>query len=87
MSYNYQIEKQRIFTEEGQKDFLAFRDRANELIKKAGAFRLIEAFGSGDTFFQTACVDRMVELGELVEFVRPCWGQYRVFTTPQVHNL
>ncbi len=90
MPYNYEAEKPRLFTESGQKMFLAIRDAAHELLKEAGAFRASEliqrARTGGDTWQMTACIDRLVELGEIVELERPCWGQFRVFTTPQVHN-
>jgi len=86
--YKYQSERPRIFTDEGQRDFLKIRDEAHRLLKVAGAFRALEVLhvASGDTFFMAACLDRLVELGEIVELPRQCWGQYRVFSSPQVHN-
>lgn len=84
MGYDYQHERAALFTEEGQVQFIKIRDNILNLIKTAGAFRLEEAHIC--SWDEIACVDRMVELGELVEFKRPCWGQYRVFTTPKVHN-
>lgn len=88
MSYNYEKEKANIFTDEGQRQFLAIRDRAKYLLKEAGAFRLDEVLkgATGSSWTHIACVDRLVELGEVVELKRDCWGQFRVFTTPQVHN-
>lgn len=84
MSYNYEKERERLFTEAGQRLFIKTRDRVNGLLRTAGAFRLQEA--QVCSWDEIACIDRMVELGELVEFPRACWGQYRVFTTPEVHN-
>ena len=84
MSYNYQTERSALFTESGQVRFIQVRDRVKELLKVAGAFRLEEAAIS--SWEEVACVDRMVEMGELVEWPRDCWGQYRVFSTPKVHN-
>jgi hypothetical protein len=85
MSYNYSAERAALFTEAGLKNLLKVRDKVNHHINLSGAFRLEEAhIVSWDDI---ACVDYMVELGELVEFPRECWGQYRVFTTPKVHNL
>lgn len=84
MGYDYQKERAGLFTEDGQVRFIGIRDRIRYLIETAGAFRLEEANISD--WSDIACVDRMVELGELVEFKRECWGQYRVFTTPKVHN-
>ena len=84
MSYEYESLKPMLFTENGQKDFLKVRDKVNSLIKTAGAFRMAEAGIA--SWPDMAAVDRLVELGELVEFKRDCWGQFRVFTTPQTHN-
>jgi hypothetical protein len=84
MTYDYKTEREALFTETGQRIFIRVRDKVNGLLKTAGAFRLAEAGIS--SWEETACVDRMVELGELVEWPRECWGQYRVFTTPKAHN-
>jgi hypothetical protein len=85
--YNYKIERENLFTDEGQRTFLQIRDRVVELLKKAGAVRMQEAWRgtSGDTWVMMACVDRMVELGELVEVTPPdTMGQFRIFTeTPE----
>lgn len=84
MSYDYQTERPWIFTDEGQRQFLKIRDRVKELIETAGAVRMQEAALSGFTgssWQLIACVDRMVELGEIKEISRPgCVGQDRVFT-------
>lgn len=70
MSYNCQTERAYIFTDEGQKMFLKIRDAAHDLLKIAGAFRqgeLLHRAGiGGDSFSLIACVDRLVELGEIV---------------------
>jgi hypothetical protein len=85
VSYDYNTQRKDLFTEEGQVRFIRVRDKVRALIESSGAFRMQE---SGIASWEDmACVDRMVEIGELVEFPRECWGQYRVFTTPKVHNL
>ena len=84
MSYDYATERADLFTEKGQVRFLRIRDKVNAALRLTGAFRLQELQIS--QWEDVACVDRMVELGELIEFKRECWGQYRVFTTAQVHN-
>ena len=88
MPYNYQTERARLFTEEGQRDFLKVRDEAKRLLKIAGAFRQMEVLDviSGDSWFQIACVDRLVELGEIVEIPRACRSQYKVYSSPETHN-
>ena len=80
--YNYQVEKAAIFTEKGQREFLKIRDQVYHLLTVAGAVRAQEATAGvcGDSWTHLACVDRLVELGEIRELTGPncCW-QYRVF--------
>jgi hypothetical protein len=85
VSYVYDNERAELFTEDGQVRFIKIRDRVKHLIEQAGAFRAQEA--DCISWEDMACIDRMVELGELVELKRDCWAQFRVFTTPRVHNL
>lgn len=66
--YVYEHEKADLFTDEGQKVFLRVRDRAHYLLREAGAFRvdaLMKVGGFGSSFLFLACVDRLVELGEI----------------------
>ncbi len=81
--YSYSEEKPKIFTEEGQKMFLAIRDHVHDLLEQAGAVRMGEAFatcGGGDSWTMLACVDRLVELGEIAEITDSSTaGQDRVF--------
>jgi hypothetical protein len=80
--YNYQAERQYIFTDEGQRQFLRIRDRVGYLLKEAGAVRLEEAISkeSGSSWEIMSCVDRLVELREIVELTPSTVpGQYRVF--------
>ncbi len=90
MSYCYETERPLLFTEQGQRDFLVVRDTAKELISIAGAFRQSELLGrarlTGDSWFMLACIDRLVELGEIVEIPRQCWTQFKVYSSPEVHN-
>jgi hypothetical protein len=84
MSYSYQVERKGIFTEAGAKRLLVVRDKVLSALHTTGAFRLQElGLCSWEDF---AVVDYLVELGQLVEMKRECWGQYRVFTTPEVTN-
>ena len=82
MSYDYAVERPKLFTEEGQVLFLAIRDQAKKLVEYAGAVRsdkLLTA-GCGDCWEKLACMDRLVELGELREITGPdVVGQRRVF--------
>lgn len=70
MSYSYATERAKLFTESGQVMFLAVRDRTKVLLDYAGAARLdkmLDTCGGGDSWTMLACVDRLVELGEIVE--------------------
>lgn len=80
--YEYKVMRDQIFTEQGQISFLAVRDRVRELLPLAGAVRMEEVMRSipGDPWVTFACVDRLVELGEIREIKQECAGHYRVFT-------
>ena len=81
--YNYEKEKPFIFTEEGQGMFLKIRDNAKRLLRESVAFALgsvIHAASSGNIWQMIACVDRLVELGEIREITGDnVAGQFRVF--------
>lgn len=80
--YNYSEQKKKIFTEDGQVIFLEVRDKAQQLLDGAGAFRLQELMTwlTGDSWTIIACVDRLVELGEIREIPQgKVMGQDRVF--------
>lgn len=85
MSYDYQVERNFIFTEEGQRMFLAIRDHVKALLERAGAVRMQEAMQgarSGNSWSMLACVDRLVELKELREITGlNVAGQHRVFVS------
>lgn len=83
--YDYQKEKQYLFTDEGQRKLLAVRDRVQFLILQAGAVRMQEAISdtTGSIWLALACVDRIVELGEIREIKQAAEvaGQHRVFVS------
>ncbi len=85
--YQYPTEKPKLFTEEGQVAFLKVRDHTHRLIAKAGAVQMDKAISvaTGDSWLLLACVDRMVELGELVEWTSQgeVSVQHRVFAAGQ----
>lgn len=86
VSYNYQTERPRLFTEEGQILFLDVRDRVAELLKASGAFRFSHVnpkSGGYDSWALIACIDRLVELGEIEQLPRQCWQQFSVYTSPE----
>jgi len=80
--YDYQIEKPKLFTEDGQEMFLKIRDKVQALLETAGAFKSENAIHAvcGDTWTMLACLDRLVELGEIREITdSSVWGQHKVF--------
>ncbi len=79
--YNYETQKAVLFTDEGQRLFLTIRGQAFRMLGDAGAFRLDKAILgiAGDTWDALACIDRMVELGELLELSTDGPTQHRVF--------
>lgn len=82
--YNYQTEKQKLFTEDGQEQFLKIRDNVQRLIKQSGAVMMQNAISgvSGNSWLHLACVDRLVELGEIREITNgSVYGQHRVFVS------
>lgn len=84
MSYVYQNYRHTVFSEEGSIMLLKIRDAAKDHIAKAGAVRcdkLLNAAGAGDTWSMLACVDRLVEMGDMIEIPQArCAGQHRIFT-------
>ena len=80
--YKYENIRPNLFTDSGQRMFLSIRDRAHELLKESGSFRLdaVMMGTSGSSWDMIACVDRMVELGEIREINQPgVAGQHRIF--------
>jgi hypothetical protein len=74
MPYNYQRERRKLLTDDGQRALLRISDEARRLLAEKPAFWLEELLGKaslrGDAWFQLALVDRLVELGEIKEVKR-----------------
>jgi hypothetical protein len=85
VSYVYETEKTSLLTDGGQRAFIADRDAVLALLKKSGAIRMGEAMAvmsCGDSWQMLATMDRMVELGDVVEMPSlegRTAGQDRVF--------
>ena len=80
--YNYEEQKNNIFTEEGHEMFLKIRDKAHLLLKTAGAFTIGKVISgcAGDGWLMLACIDRLAERGEIQEITGDnVAGQDRVF--------
>lgn len=82
MSYNYKTQKPNLFTEEGQILFLKIRNNVFEMLSHSGAVMSYYAWSdcTGDSWDMLACLDRMIELGEIREITHgDVPGQSRVF--------
>jgi len=80
--YNYQTQKSKIFTEDGQETFLKIRDKVQQLLEQSGAVMMENAISgvTGDGWLHLACVDRLVEIKEIREITKGnVAGQHRVF--------
>jgi len=83
MAYDYQTERPRLFTDDGQRKFLQVRDKVAAMLDESGAVMHGNLRLTGDSWLTLACVDRMIELGEIVEITGPnVMGQHRVFVKP-----
>ena len=81
-SYEYEVEKRWLMTDQGQRDFLKVRDHVQRLLDEGGAFMMQHAWKpiTGSSWHMLACVDRLVELGEIRELTDDeVAGQHRVF--------
>lgn len=82
MGYNYETEKTAIFTNLGQRQFLSIRDYVHKTLKASGVITMGCAIDhqTGSSWEMMACVDRLVELHELIEVnYGECAGQDRIF--------
>ena len=79
--YDYEKEKPKIFTDEGQRDFIKVRDEALRLLEIAGAFEMFKVLKgiTGDIWYMMALVDRIVELGEIKEVAKGVVFNNRIF--------
>lgn len=80
--YDYQTELAKIFTPEGMDMLLTLRDNAAKLFETAGAARFDKLTRglSGDSWTMLACLDYLVERGDMREVTAPdVLGQHRVF--------
>lgn len=80
--YDYQKERADIFTEQGQKMFTAIRDTSRKLFAYSGAAISGEMMDcAGDSWTMLACIDYLVEIGEILEVKNPhsSAGQHRIF--------
>ena len=83
MAYNYKEIKPKLFIEAHQMLFLEIRDKVHKFLSETGEAKMgfiIQGL-CGDSWMMMACVDRLVELGEIKEVFpqRACAAQDRIF--------
>lgn len=94
VSYDYQTERAYVFTEDGQRLFLGIRDQVKHLLSVSGACTMDKAtilprgIGAASSWSMLACVDRLVELGEIREIPQQgnVHGQDRVFVSARYNG-
>lgn len=80
--YNYEVQKQSLFTEEGTSMLLAIRGNVDRLLNQSGAFKSTNAFVGGDGWMQLAALDYLVEQKHIREVTpKDVAGQDRVFVS------
>lgn len=82
MSYDYRVQKAKLFTEDGASIMLRVRDNVFKMLAESGAVMMDNAFKgcSGYSWTMMAAVDYLVERGEVREITGPdVCGQHRVF--------
>lgn len=73
MSYNYQTQRAELFSDLGQRLLLGVRDHVHNILKSSGAITMSKAavlpqgIGAADHWTLMACVDRLAEIGEILE--------------------
>ena len=81
--YQYEDYKWWPCSAEGQKQFLAIRDKVHAAIKGNGCVSMKSAIAgqTGGSWEMLACVDRLLELGEISEIknTKSNAGQHRIF--------
>jgi hypothetical protein len=92
-SYHYSDHRAWVLTDEGQRCVFACGDLARELLRKSGAVLSNSLLGGyspspGNSWQMLAVIDRLVELGRLIEIPNPKSGagQHRVFLSPELFS-
>ena len=84
MGYSYEEERTWLFTDEGQRQFLRIRDRVQALLAEAGACSVGAAIRNetGSNWRHLACIDRLVELGEVINVSKDRGDYHRIIARP-----
>lgn len=87
MAYDYKTQRPKLFTDAGIEMLMTIKDTSKKLLDVAGAARLDRMIRrcSGDSWTMLACVDYLVERGEIREVTTGhVAGQDRVFVSTGV---
>lgn len=80
--YNYNEQKAKLFTTEGVKMLMQISANAKRLTDIAGCATIekVISCASGDTWTMLACIDYLIEIGELrkVHQALSCLSQYEI---------
>jgi putative lipase involved disintegration of autophagic bodies len=83
MSYSYEKERERVFSDDGQRMVMQMHATARKCIEMSGAVRMDKLMSGllGDSWLMMACADRLVEMGCIEEIKNPVSnvGQHRLF--------
>ena len=83
MSYDYKEQRQALLDDpKGMETLFQTRTKARAALELAGAFRAdkVMAGPAMDAWTQLACLDYLVELGEIREIKQEnCFAQHRIF--------
>lgn len=90
MSYDYQKEREWVFSDEGQRQLLKIRDKARNMFSLAGACTVEKAMSgcTGSSWGMLACVDRLIELEEIKRIDNPngAFSQYAILVPVEYHG-
>lgn len=87
--YSYAKQRKVVFTDEGQRMLFSIRDRVKDLLAESRAFTLDAAIKGqlGNSWDMLACVDRLVEMGEIREITYgEVAAQDRVFVASRLNK-
>jgi hypothetical protein len=86
VSYNYQRQREELFTENGFRILLTIRDNVKRLLDCSGSFKASHALKdvTGDSWVMLAALDYLVEINEIVRVTgqSETWGLSQIFTSP-----
>jgi len=65
MSYDYETQRPRIFTEDGVEMMMRMREKVRACLRASGAFKASAVMTTGDSWDMLAVLDYLIEKGEI----------------------